>query len=130
MVGTGMLMLAMSWLGGFLLWRRGADQLPRLYLYGLSATTFIGWLATLAGWYTTEIGRQPWLVSGVLATRDAVGPVAAPMVLTTLIAYLLVYLALMIAYMGVITYLARKAAKGDAPPPDPKSPEAALVPAE
>jgi cytochrome bd ubiquinol oxidase subunit I len=130
MVGTGLLMLAASWLGVFLLWRRGADGLPTTYLYGLSGMAFIGWIATLAGWYTTEIGRQPWLVSGVLSTKDAVGPVAAPMVLTTLIAYLLVYLALMVAYMGVITYLARKAAKGDAPPPDPKSPEAALVPAE
>ncbi len=130
MVGTGMLMLGVSWLGAVLLWRRGADDLPKLYLIGLAGMTFIGWLATLAGWYTTEIGRQPWLVSGVLTTKDAVGPVAAPMVLTTLIAYLLVYLALMVAYMGVITYLARKAAKGDAPPPDPKSPDAALVPAE
>ncbi len=130
MVGTGLLMLAVSWLGVVLLWRRGAERMPKLFLIGLSGMTFIGWLATLAGWYTTEIGRQPWLVSGVLTTKAAVGPVAAPMVLTTLIAYLLIYLALMIAYMGVITYLARKAAKGDAPPPDPKAPEAALVPAE
>jgi cytochrome bd ubiquinol oxidase subunit I len=130
MVGTGLLMMAASWLGVLLLWRKGADELPKTYLAGLAGMTFVGWIATLAGWYTTEIGRQPWLVSGVLTTKDAVGPVSAPMVLTTLIAYLLVYLALMIAYMGVITYLARKAAKGDASPPDPKSPEAALVPAE
>jgi cytochrome bd ubiquinol oxidase subunit I len=130
MVGTGMLMLAASWLGAFLLWRRGADRMPKLYLIGLSSMTFIGWLATLAGWYTTEIGRQPWLVSGVLTTKAAVSDVAAPMVLTTLISYLLVYLALMIAYMAVITLMARKAAKGEAPPPDPKSPLEALQPAE
>jgi cytochrome bd ubiquinol oxidase subunit I len=130
MVGTGMLMLAVSWLGAFLLWRRGADHMPKLYLIGLSGMTFIGWLATLAGWYTTEIGRQPWLVSGVLTTKAAVSDVAAPMVLTTLISYLLVYLALMIAYMAVITLMARKAAKGEAPPPDAKSPLDALQPAE
>jgi cytochrome bd ubiquinol oxidase subunit I len=130
MVGTGMLMLAVSWLGAVLLWRRGADRMPKLYLIGLSGMTFIGWLATLAGWYTTEIGRQPWLVSGVLTTKAAVSDVAAPMVLTTLISYLLVYLALMIAYMAVITMMARKAAKGEAPPPDPKSPLDALQPAE
>jgi cytochrome bd ubiquinol oxidase subunit I len=130
MVGTGMLMLAASWLGAFLLWRRGADRMPKLYLIGLSGMTFIGWLATLAGWYTTEIGRQPWLVSGVLTTKAAVSDVAAPMVLTTLVSYLLVYLALMIAYMAVITLMARKAAKGEAPPPDPKSPLDALQPAE
>jgi cytochrome bd ubiquinol oxidase subunit I len=132
MVGVGMLMLATSWLGAYLLWRRGVDQMPRLYLMGMSGMAFMGWVATLAGWYTTEIGRQPWLVQGVLTTADAVSPVAAPMVLTTLIAYLMVYAALMLAYMGVITYLARKAAKGEAMPPDPRrqGPGPAAVPAE
>jgi cytochrome bd ubiquinol oxidase subunit I len=128
MVGTGMLMLVLSWAGALLLWRRGADRMPRIYLFALSGTTFIGWLATLAGWYTTEMGRQPWLVQGVLATRDALSPVTAPMVATTLIAYLLTYLALMLAYMGVITHLAHKAAKGEALPRDLKEPE--LIPAE
>jgi cytochrome bd ubiquinol oxidase subunit I len=120
MVGVGMLMLATSWLGAFLLWRRGAANMPRLYLMGMSGMAFMGWVATLAGWYTTEIGRQPWLVSGVLTTAEAVSPVAAPMVLTTLIAYLIVYAALMLAYMGVITYMARKAARGEPMPLDPR----------
>jgi cytochrome bd ubiquinol oxidase subunit I len=132
MVGVGMLMLATSWLGAYLLWRRGVDNMPRLYLMGMTGMAFMGWVATLAGWYTTEIGRQPWLVSGVLTTAEAVSPVAAPMVLTTLIAYLVVYAALMLAYMGVITYLARKAAKGEPLPPDPRiqNPELAAMPAE
>jgi cytochrome bd ubiquinol oxidase subunit I len=132
MVGVGMLMLATSWLGAYLLWRRGVDHMPRLYLMGMTGMAFMGWVATLAGWYTTEIGRQPWLVSGVLTTAEAVSPVAAPMVLTTLIAYLVVYAALMLAYMGVITYLARKAAKGEPLPPDPRiqNPELAAMPAE
>jgi cytochrome bd ubiquinol oxidase subunit I len=131
MVGVGMLMLLTSWLGAYLLWRRGAANMPKFYLIGMSGMAFMGWVATLAGWYTTEIGRQPWLVSGVLTTKEAVSAVAAPMVLTTLIAYLLVYAALMLAYMWVITHLAYKAAKGDAPPPDPKNaPEASLMPAE
>jgi cytochrome bd ubiquinol oxidase subunit I len=132
MVGVGMLMLVTSWLGAFLLWRRGVDRMPRLYLMGMTGMAFMGWVATLAGWYTTEIGRQPWLVSGVLTTAEAVSPVAAPMVLTTLIAYLVVYAALMLAYMGVITYLARKAAKGEPLPPDPRiqNPELAAMPAE
>jgi hypothetical protein len=38
--------------------------------------TFSGWVATLAGWYVTEIGRQPWLVTGVLRTAEAAGPIA------------------------------------------------------
>jgi cytochrome d ubiquinol oxidase subunit I len=130
MVGVGMLMLATSWLGAFLLWRRGVDGMPRLYLMGMSGMAFMGWVATLAGWYTTEIGRQPWLVQGVLTTAEAVSPVAAPMVLTTLIAYLLVYAALMLAYMWVITYMARKAARGEKLGADPRVRDPQLMPAE
>ena len=75
---------------------------------------FSCWVATLAGWYTTEIGRQPWLVQGVLTTKQAVADVPAPMVLSTLIVYLLVYAALILAYMGTVTYLAWKASRGEA----------------
>jgi cytochrome bd ubiquinol oxidase subunit I len=109
MVGTGMLMLAASWLGvWYLSRRRGADGLPRLYLRGLVAMTFSGWLATIAGWYVTEIGRQPWLVQGVLSTKDALGPVPAGMVASTLIMYLMTYALLLAAYVAVIIQLARK----------------------
>lgn len=115
MVGTGMAMLALSWAGVFLLWRRGTEALPRPFLFATTAMAFSGWLATLAGWYVTEIGRQPWLVTGVLSTKDAVGDVAAPMVMATLMTYLAVYLALMIAYIGVIFHLAKRAAAGKRP---------------
>ena len=129
MVGTGMAMLAVAWVGSALLWRRGAEALPRPYLMLLAAMAFSGWVATLAGWYVTEIGRQPWLVTGVLTTEAAVGDVAAPMVLSTLIAYLTVYAALLLAYVGVITHLARRAAMGKGPVrEEPRMPPA--VPAE
>jgi cytochrome d ubiquinol oxidase subunit I len=81
--------------------------------------TFAGWGATLAGWYTTEIGRQPWLVQGVLTVQDAVGDIASGMVLSTLIAYLAVYAALLLAYVGVIFHLARKGGRYDAPVASP-----------
>jgi cytochrome bd ubiquinol oxidase subunit I len=82
MVGTGLLMLLASWGTAFLIWRRkGVENLPKPVLWGLTAMSFSGWVATLAGWYTTEIGRQPWLVTGVLTTEQAVGQIAAPMVL-------------------------------------------------
>ena len=134
MVGTGLAMLLVSW--GTLAWiaRRDPEtgerfrlkQLPKFWLWGLVAMTFSGWLATLAGWYTTEIGRQPWLVQGVLTTEAAVANVPAPMVLTTLIAYLVVYALLLTAYITVIFYLARKAAKGEnINNPVPQSGEAA-----
>jgi cytochrome d ubiquinol oxidase subunit I len=114
MVGTGLAMLALSWAAVFFMRRgRGVEGLPKPMLYGFVGMAFSGWIATLAGWYTTEIGRQPWLVDGVLKTSAAVADVPAPMVLTTLIAYLTVYAALIFCYMGVLTYLAAKAAKGE-----------------
>ena len=115
MVGIGMLMLVASWAGAWMLWRRGADNLPRPYLWGLTGMTFAGWGATLAGWYTTEIGRQPWLVQGVLTVEEAVGDIAGGMVLTTLLAYVAIYLALLAAYIGVLFHLARKGGRIAAP---------------
>ena len=133
MVGTGLLMLLVSWSATYMILRRkrGVEGLPKPALYALVGMSFSGWLATLAGWYTTEIGRQPWLVQGVMTTKEAVADVPAPMVLSTLIAYLVVYAALLAAYIFVIFYLARKAAKGEqigtriAPTPAPNP-----VPAE
>ena len=113
MIGTGVLMLLVSWATAILLLRRGVEGLPKAALYALVGTSFSGWLATLAGWYTTEIGRQPWLVQGVLATKSAVAEVPAAMVLSTLIGYVVVYALLLGAYVSVIFYLARKASRGE-----------------
>ena len=121
MIGTGVLMLLVSWTTSALMLRqaangqgrRGVEGLPKPALYALVAMSFSGWLATLAGWYTTEMGRQPWLVQGVLATKAAIADVPAPMVLATLIGYLLVYATLLGAYILVIFYLARKASRGE-----------------
>lgn len=115
MIGVGLLMLAASWLALLLLWRRG--QLPLWMMRGLVAMSFSGWLAVLAGWYTTEIGRQPWLVQGVLTTAEAVAPnVGAGMIWTTLAMYLSLYAVLTTAYISVVFHLARKL---DAPAPSP-----------
>ena len=80
--------------------------------------TFSGWLATLAGWYVTEIGRQPFLVYGVLRTADLVAEHPPQMVLATLIAYLVVYAFLLVSYVLVLMYMARQ-------PATPRSPKAA-----
>lgn len=108
MVGMGFLMLGVAWFGAYQLYRRGT--LPRWFFRVCVGMTFSGWVATLAGWYVTEIGRQPWLVSGVLKTVDAVGPVSAPMVATTLAAYLITYGVLLVAYITTLFYLAKQAA--------------------
>lgn len=130
MVATGMAMLLLSWATLLFMRRgRGPAGVPKLMQIALVPMAFSGWIATLAGWYTTEIGRQPWLVHGVLTTEQAVADVPAPLVGTTLAAYLLIYVLLLTAYIGVLFYLARKAAQGDQPfRPEPKYPKA--VPAE
>lgn len=126
MVAIGLAMLALSWVAVALMaWRRrGVEGLPKPALYGLVAMTFSGWLATLAGWYTTEMGRQPWLVQGVLTTEAAIADVPAPMVMSTLLAYLAVYVLLIATYVWVIFYLARRKAVAGDVGKEPRSPAA------
>ena len=110
MVGTGMLMLAFSWVGLWLYRRSGwsAGQLPRPLLWGLAGMTFSGWLATVAGWYVTEIGRQPFIVFGLIRVNEVASSVPAPMIALTLALYVTVYLALIVAYVAVVKYMAEK----------------------
>lgn len=107
MVGIGMLMLTISWYSAYHLYRR--QTLSKLATIGLVSMTFSGWVATLSGWYVTEIGRQPWLVQGVLRTADAVADVPAPFVGLSLTSYLAVYVLLLGFYITTLIYLARKA---------------------
>jgi cytochrome d ubiquinol oxidase subunit I len=110
MVGTGMLMLVASWAGWWLLRRRGwqAAAMPRPMLWVLAGMTFSGWLATVAGWYVTEIGRQPYVVFGLLRTADVASGVPSPMIALTLALYVTVYLALIVAYVTVVKHMAEK----------------------
>jgi cytochrome d ubiquinol oxidase subunit I len=106
MVGTGIMMLLVSWLGSIHLWR---NTFPKKWFLCLATLmTFSGWLGTLAGWYTTEIGRQPYLVYGVLKTADATANVSANVIQSSLTMYLLLYGFLLIAYVSTVAYLARK----------------------
>ncbi len=112
MVGIGMLMLLSAWYGAYSVMRR--KVLPKPYLYLLVAMTFAGVMATLTGWYVTEMGRQPWLVHGVLKTSEALGPVSGNMVFSTLLSYVAVYVFLLIAFVSTLFYMARKAAQKNA----------------
>jgi cytochrome d ubiquinol oxidase subunit I len=111
MVGVGMLMLAVSWLASWQLWRRGEPS--RLVGLALVGMTFSGWVATVAGWYVTEIGRQPWLVYGVLTTHEAASDVPAMMIATTFAGYMAVYVFLLGAYVGTLYYLAGQGRRAD-----------------
>ncbi|CAM3697826.1 cytochrome ubiquinol oxidase subunit I [Polynucleobacter brandtiae] len=107
MVGVGVLMLLISWVS---YWRmRGRYELPKYLKIALVGMTFSGWVAVVSGWYVTEIGRQPFLVSGVLRTVDAVTTVSNSMVFSTLFMYLLLYVGLLSAYIWIVFYMARKA---------------------
>lgn len=106
MVGVGVLMLFVSWYGAVKMVRNKA--LPKSYLYIVLAMTFSGWIGTLAGWYVTEVGRQPWLVSGLLRTSEAVTTVVSSSVMTSLVMYLVVYAVLLVAYIHTLFYLARE----------------------
>jgi cytochrome d ubiquinol oxidase subunit I len=109
MVGIGVLMLVISWLAWWRM-RRGRAIDPWA-ARALVLMTFSGWGATIAGWYVTEIGRQPWLVSGVLRTGEAASAVPASMIGLTLAVYLIVYALLLAAYIATVFLLARKGAK-------------------
>ncbi|MFT7008426.1 MAG: cytochrome d ubiquinol oxidase subunit I [Colwellia sp.] len=107
MVGLGMLMLTIAWLSRFILWRK--NQLPPWLLKTLVVMSFSGWIATLAGWYVTEIGRQPWLVTGILTVKDAATDIAPENVGLTLIMYLTLYVVLMVSYLHTIFTMANRA---------------------
>jgi cytochrome d ubiquinol oxidase subunit I len=110
MVGVGVLMLATSWAGWWLYRRSGwvPDRLPRVLLWWLAAMTFAGWVATVAGWWVTEIGRQPFIVYGLLRTAEVASTIGAPLIGLTLTLYVAVYAALVLAYVGVLKYMAEK----------------------
>ena len=108
MLAMGLLMVTVSWWGAFALVR--GRRLSDAQLRALSLMTFSGWIATLAGWFVTEIGRQPWIVYGLLRAADVVAPHAAGTVAGTLIAYAVLYVVLLAAYIGTLRYMATKPA--------------------
>lgn len=107
MVAVGLAMVALSLYSTFRM--RGKRDLPNWILRLFTWMTFSGWVGVLAGWYTTEIGRQPFLVTGVLRTADAVASQPAANVGVSLAIYVTMYLALIVAYVSVVFYLARQA---------------------
>ena len=118
MVGTGMLMILCSWWAGVTLLRK--KEPSKNLLLVLSAMTFSGWVATLAGWYVTEVGRQPWIVYGELGVADVVAPHGPSTVFLTLVSYALLYGFLLVAYIATLRYLSTKPAAQLKMPEPPK----------
>jgi cytochrome d ubiquinol oxidase subunit I len=90
MVGLGFLMLGIGLLSLFARWRGKLYHWPWLHRFALAMGP-AGFIAVLAGWTTTEAGRQPWTVYGMLRTADSASPLAAPAVATSLLAFVIVY---------------------------------------
>lgn len=102
MVGLGMLFIGMTSLG-LLLWWRGRLFSQRWLLWGFVVAVLGAYLANQTGWVAAEVGRQPWVVYGLLRTSDAVSAlVPAEQVLISIIAFGLVYLALLAVWLFVI----------------------------
>jgi cytochrome d ubiquinol oxidase subunit I len=113
MVGTGILMLLVAWIGLWRHWRDGWDfaRMPRPMLKLFAAMTFSGWVATIAGWYVTEIGRQPFIVAGLIRTSDVASRVPSSSIAVTLSIYIAVYLALLVAYVSVLKHVSETSEK-------------------
>ncbi len=108
MVGLGLLMILLGLAGAWLRWRgRMASSRPFLHFAVWMGPA--GIVAILAGWFTTEIGRQPWVVYGVMRTADAVSPHGAGELGVTLALFVLVYFAV---FGTGIAYLLRLIRKG------------------
>lgn len=108
MVGIGFLFLAIA---GWSLWLRlrgGFDG--RIWFLRVSVAALpLGFIATIAGWIVAEVGRQPWVVHGLMRTADAVSPIAAAQVMTSLVLFVAVYGVLFVAFLY---YVGRLVAKG------------------
>ena len=91
MVAVGLYMIAAALFGAWLLWREKLFE-TRWYLMIVAQTWWVGFIAVISGWVVSESGRQPWIVSGLLRTADAVSPVPGASVATTLILFVVVYL--------------------------------------
>jgi cytochrome bd ubiquinol oxidase subunit I len=120
MVGLGLVMLAVSWAGMLLRWRGGLES-ARLFLWVALLSFPSGFVAVIAGWFTAEVGRQPWVVYGLLRTKDAVTPsLTTGDVMFSLLGYIAVY---SIIYAFGLYYIYRLLRDGPAQEPEAVSPQ-------
>jgi len=116
MVGIGFIMIGLGFTGA-ILWLRGRLYTTRWFLRAMVMAAPLGFIAVLAGWFVAEVGRQPWVVYGVLRTADAVSPVPGGSVLTSLALFVIVY---GIIFGAGVYYMGKLVARGpDETPPEP-----------
>jgi cytochrome bd ubiquinol oxidase subunit I len=122
MVGIGLWFIALGLTGAFLWWRGRLFAASR-YLRAASFSWPLGFIAILAGWLVTESGRQPWIAHGILRTSEAVSPVSAAAVATSLAAFIVVYSVVFSIGIYYINRLIHRGPQGAAlePPSLPRS---------
>jgi cytochrome d ubiquinol oxidase subunit I len=115
MVGMGLIMIAISWIGLLLVWR-GRLERARWFLWAAFLSFPTGFVAVLCGWFTAEVGRQPWVVYGILRTEDAITPsLSGREALFSLLAYVAVYA---VIYSLGLNYIYRLLRAGPASEPE------------
>ena len=114
MVGLGLLMFALGLLSLWARWRGKLYDWPLLHKFALVMSP-MGFVAIIAGWVTTEVGRQPYLVYGLLRTSESMSPLGAPAVATSLLAFVVIYFAVFGVGIWYILRLMRA-------PPHPQEP--------
>jgi len=117
MVGLGLIMIVVA-LWGTVQWARGRLEDSRRFLRLAAWTWPLGFIAIIAGWTVAEVGRQPWLATGILRTADAASPIAASSVGVTLVLFVLVYFAVFGTGIVYINRLIRKGPSPDKAPPE------------
>jgi cytochrome d ubiquinol oxidase subunit I len=120
-----MVMLFIGLCGALLVWRRTVES-HRWFLRLCFAAGPTGFIAVLTGWFTAEVGRQPYTVYGLLRTVDSVSPVTAAAVKTSLIVFVFAYAIVFAAGTYYIFQLAFKGPEETGPPGD-SAPEQAIL---
>lgn len=128
MVGLGLLMILQGLWGALLLARRAVER-TRLFLWFSMAMGPAGFIAVIAGWTTAEVGRQPYVVYGLLRTADAVSPVGPGQISISLLTFLVLYaLVFCVGALYILRLMAVGPRPGVAdPPPYQRSPGSALA---
>ncbi len=115
MVAIGLILVALAWFGVWQLWRGRLEGSTR-YLRLLTWSAPLGFCAVILGWITTEVGRQPWIVYGLMRTDQAASPITAGQVWFSLSLFVIVYLILLAVFLWYLLRVIRTGPSTAEPP--------------
>jgi len=118
MVALGLAMIGLGIWGVWRCWRGGLED-DRWFLRAAMVMGPTGFIAVIAGWIVAEVGRQPWVITGVLRTADAVSPVGPGQVSASLLAFMIIYAIVFVAGAIYILRLIGRGPEAHEPAPEP-----------